>query len=156
MLYEVITIAIHPGWGFAAEDDTFPQKCAENGILFIGPTAEAMRLLGNKVEVRKLAQKCGVPVVPGSEGSVSVEEARKLAHEIGFPIMLKAEGGGGGRGIYEVYNDEQLETSFVKASALAQASFGNPRLFVEKLLTSVRHIEIQVIADKYGNVFCFA
>ncbi len=148
-------IAIHPGWGFAAEDDSFPKKCAENGILFIGPTAEAMRLLGNKVEVRNLAKKCGVPVVPGSEGSVSVEEARRLAHDIGFPIMLKAEGGGGGRGIYEVYNDEQLETSFVKASALAQASFGNPRLFVEKLLTSVRHIEIQVIADKYGNVFCF-
>ncbi|EPR30709.1 Carbamoyl-phosphate synthase L chain ATP-binding protein [Alkalidesulfovibrio alkalitolerans DSM 16529] len=148
-------IAIHPGWGFAAEDDSFPKKCADKGIIFIGPTAEAMRLLGNKVEVRNLAMRCGVPVVPGSEGSVTVEEARRLAHQIGFPIMLKAEGGGGGRGIYEVFNDEQLESSFVKASALAQASFGNPRLFVEKLLTSVRHIEIQVIADKHGNVFCF-
>ncbi|WP_029894864.1 pyruvate carboxylase [Desulfohalovibrio reitneri] len=148
-------IAIHPGWGFASEDDSFPQKCAEAGIIFIGPTARAMRLLGNKVQVRKLAVENDVPVVPGSEGAVTVSEARKLAHEIGFPIMLKAEGGGGGRGIYEVYNEDQLESAFSKASALAQASFGNPRLYVEKLLQSVRHIEIQVIADRHGNVFCF-
>ncbi|MFW5487036.1 MAG: pyruvate carboxylase [Desulfovibrio sp.] len=147
--------AIHPGWGFAAEDDTFPQKCADAGIIFIGPDAEAMRQLGNKVSVRQLAKKLDVPVVPGSEGSVSVDEARKLAREIGFPIMLKAEGGGGGRGIYEVYNEDEMESAFSKASALAQASFGNPRLYVEKLLRDIRHIEIQVIADKYGNVFAF-
>lgn len=148
-------VAIHPGWGFAAEDDTFPQKCDEAGIIFIGPTSEAMRKLGNKVEVRKLAQEIGVPVVPGSEGSVSIPEARRIAKEMGYPIMLKAEGGGGGRGISEIYTDEQLESAFNKASALALASFGNPRLYVEKLLTNIRHIEIQVIADKYGNVFAF-
>ena len=148
-------VAIHPGWGFGAEDDTFPAKCEEAGIIFIGPPQKPMQLLGNKVAVRKLAIEEGVPVVPGSEGAVSIPEAREMAKEIGFPIMLKAEGGGGGRGIYEVYKEEDLENAFSKASALAQASFGNPRLYVEKLLTSVRHIEIQVIADKYGNVFCF-
>ncbi|GAB6038841.1 pyruvate carboxylase [Fundidesulfovibrio butyratiphilus] len=144
--------AIHPGWGFASEDHTFPEKCAKAGLLFIGPTAEAMRLLGNKVEVRKLARQLDVPVVPGSGGSVSIPEAREVAREIGFPIMLKAEGGGGGRGIYVVHESRQLEEAFSKASALALASFGNPRLFVEKYLGSVRHIEVQVVADKHGNV----
>ncbi len=147
-------VAIHPGWGFGAEDDSFPAKCKEAGIIFIGPEQEPMRILGNKVAVRKLAIEQGVPVVPGSEGAVSIPEAREIAKEIGFPVMLKAEGGGGGRGIYEVYQEEDLENAFSKASALAQASFGNPRLYVEKLLTSVRHIEIQVISDQYGNVFC--
>ncbi|UTF51168.1 pyruvate carboxylase [Desulfomicrobium sp. ZS1] len=147
--------AIHPGWGFASEDDSFPLKCAAAGIIFIGPTSEAMRLLGNKVQVRILAQKLGIPVVPGSEGAVSVEEAKVVAAEIGLPVMLKAEGGGGGRGIYEVFSEDQLADAFIKASTLAQASFGNPRLYVERLLTSIRHIEIQVIADKYGNVFAF-
>lgn len=147
--------AIHPGWGFASEDDSFASKCAEAGIVFIGPTSEAMRLLGNKVQVRILAKRLGIPVVPGSEGAVTVEEAKGVAAEIGLPIMLKAEGGGGGRGIYEVCSEDQLDEAFFKASTLAQASFGNPRLFVERLLTSVRHIEIQVIADKYGNAFAF-
>ncbi|NEP77023.1 MAG: pyruvate carboxylase [Okeania sp. SIO3B3] len=148
-------VAIHPGWGFSAEDETFPKKCKDAGIVFIGPDAEPMRKLGNKVEVRKLAEELGVPVVPGSEGAVSIPEARKLAREMGFPIMLKAEGGGGGRGISAIYSEGQLESAFQKASALAQASFGNPRLYLEKLLVDIRHIEIQVIADKYGNAFAF-
>ena len=147
--------AIHPGWGFASEDESFPSKCADAGIIFIGPNQGPMRLLGNKVAVRKLAEEIGVPVVPGSPEAVSIPEARKIAKEIGFPIMLKAEGGGGGRGIYEIYSEAQLESAFSKASAMAQASFGNPRLFVEKFLADVRHIEIQVIADMYGNVFAF-
>ncbi|MFO7726726.1 MAG: pyruvate carboxylase [Desulfonatronovibrio sp.] len=148
-------LAIHPGWGFASEDFSFPTKCHEAGMVFIGPDPEAMETLGNKVAVRNLAKKIGVPVVPGSEGAVTVEEALDLAYEMGFPVMLKAEGGGGGRGIYEVFREEQLERAYVKASALAQASFGNAGLYVEKLLTSIRHIEIQVIADKHGNVFAF-
>jgi pyruvate carboxylase len=148
-------VAIHPGWGFASEDDAFPKRCAEEGIIFIGSSAEAMNLLGNKVQVRKIAKKIGVPVVPGSEGAVDVPLARQLAEEIGFPIMLKAEGGGGGRGIFLVQNQDELESAFIKASTMAQASFGNPRVYVEKYLASVRHIEIQVIADKYGNVFAF-
>ena len=148
-------IALHPGWGFASEDDAFPEICKEAGLVFIGSTSESMKLLGNKVQVRNLAQKLGIPVVPGSEGAVDVPAARKLAAEIGFPIMLKAEGGGGGRGIFEVHNDADLEDAFFKASTMAQASFGNPRVYVEKFLTNVRHIEVQVIADKYGNVFAF-
>ncbi len=148
-------IAIHPGWGFGSEDDSFPDKCEKEGILFIGPPSGPMRTLGNKVAVRKLAKELGVPVVPGSEEAVDIPEARKIAKEIGLPIMLKAEGGGGGRGIYEVYDESQLEDAFIKASVQAQAAFGNPSLYVEKLLTSIRHIEIQVIADQHGNVFAF-
>ncbi len=148
-------VAIHPGWGFGSEDESFPKKCEDNGILFIGPPREPMRILGNKVAVRKLAEELGVPVVPGSPEAVSLAEAKEIAKKIGFPVMLKAEGGGGGRGIYEVFKEEELESAFQKASALAKASFGNPRLYVERLLTSIRHIEIQVIADKYGNVFAF-
>ncbi|MEW6077341.1 MAG: pyruvate carboxylase [Thermodesulfobacteriota bacterium] len=147
--------AIHPGWGFASEDAGFPDKCRQAGILFIGPSSEGMELLGNKVRVRELARKLDIPVVPGSPGAVDVETARQVALEIGLPVMLKAEGGGGGRGIYAVHDLEQMENAFAKASALAHASFGNPRLFVEKLLTSVRHIEIQVIADCHGHVFAF-
>lgn len=148
-------VAIHPGWGFASEDDTFPAMCKEAGIVFIGSTAEAMRLLGNKVQVRQLAKKMNIPVVPGSDGAVDVPTAREVARQIGFPIMLKAEGGGGGRGIFAVHNEEELENAFFKASTMAQASFGNPSVYVEKFLTNVRHIEIQVISDKYGNVFAF-
>ncbi|MEG2139206.1 MAG: pyruvate carboxylase [Bilophila sp.] len=148
-------VAIHPGWGFASEDERFPQKCEEAGIIFIGSKADSMNLLGNKVQVRKLAKQLGIPVVPGSLGAVDIPEARKVVDEITLPIMLKAEGGGGGRGIFLVRDKSELEDAFFKASAMAQASFGNPRLYVEKYLESVRHIEIQVIADQYGNVFAF-
>jgi pyruvate carboxylase len=144
-------LAIHPGWGFASEDDSFPSKCREAGIKFIGPPSEAMRFLGNKVSVRNFAKRLDIPVVPGSETAVEQEDAESICDRIGYPVMLKAEGGGGGRGIYEVYGPRDLHESFGKASSLAQAEFGNPRLFVEKLLTSVRHIEIQVVADRHGN-----
>ncbi len=148
-------VAIHPGWGFASEDDAFPRKCKEAGIIFIGSSAEAMNLLGNKVQARKLAKELDIPVVPGSEGAVDIPEARRLIEEIGLPVMLKAEGGGGGRGIFAIHNESELEDAFMKASSMAEAAFCKPRLFVEKYLQSVRHIEIQVIADKYGNVFAF-
>jgi pyruvate carboxylase len=148
-------IAIHPGWGFASEDENFPRQCSEAGLTFIGSSAKAMKLLGNKVQLRKLARNMGIPVVPGSEGAVDIAEARALVEEIGLPLMLKAEGGGGGRGIFLVRDKAELEDAFFKASSMAQASFGNPRLFVEKYLESVRHIEIQIIADMYGNVFAF-
>ena len=148
-------IAIHPGWGFASEDERFPRKCEQAGITFIGAAEEPMKLLGNKVRVRELAKRLGIPVVPGSDGAVDVPAARRAAREIGLPIMLKAEGGGGGRGIFLVREPAELEDAFFKASTMAQASFGNPRLYVEKFLEHVRHIEIQVIADKHGNVFAF-
>ncbi len=148
-------IGIHPGWGFASEDDSFPRKCEESSITFIGSTCESMNLLGNKVQARNLAVKLGVPVVPGSDGAVDIDGARKIIRKIGLPVMLKAEGGGGGRGIFVIRSMQELEDAFVKASTMAEASFGNPRLFVERYLEHVRHIEIQVIADKYGNVFAF-
>ncbi|NOY69505.1 MAG: pyruvate carboxylase [Deltaproteobacteria bacterium] len=148
-------VAIHPGWGFGAEDETFPEKCEAAGIIFIGPPRDAMKMLGNKVAVRKLATTLNIPVVPGSDEAVTLVEAKKVAMAIGYPVMLKAEGGGGGRGIYEVYDEEELDIAFHKASVLAEASFGNPRLYVEKFLPSVRHIEIQIIADQYGNIFAF-
>ena len=148
-------IGIHPGWGFASEDDSFPRKCEESSITFIGSTCESMNLLGNKVQARNLAVKLGVPVVPGSDGAVDIEGARQVIRKIGLPVMLKAEGGGGGRGIFVIRSMQDLEDAFVKASTMAEASFGNPRLFVERYLEHVRHIEIQVIADRYGNVFAF-
>ncbi|MDR0549350.1 MAG: pyruvate carboxylase [Deltaproteobacteria bacterium] len=148
-------IAIHPGWGFASEDARFPKLCEEAGIIFIGSKAESMKLLGNKVEVRRLAQRLGIPVVPGSEGAVDVPQAKEFAKSLGLPIMLKAEGGGGGRGIIAVTDQKELAGSFSKASAMASASFHNPRLYVEKLLINVRHIEIQVIADQHGDVYAF-
>jgi pyruvate carboxylase len=145
-------IAIHPGWGFAAEDDSFPEKCKAAGIIFIGPDTAAMGQLGNKVKARTLAESMGIPTIPGSKGAVTVEQACETADAIGYPVMLKAEGGGGGRGISEVRNESELASAYEKASAMARAAFGNPRLYVEKLLTSIRHIEIQVAADRYGNV----
>ncbi len=148
-------VAIHPGWGFASEDSEFPRKCKEAGIIFIGSSSEAMNMLGNKVQARNLAKELNIPVVPGSDGAVDIPEARRLIKEMGLPVMLKAEGGGGGRGIFAIHNEEELEDAFLKASTMAEAAFGNPRLFVEKYLQSVRHIEIQVAADKYGNVFAF-
>ncbi|MBQ7585484.1 MAG: pyruvate carboxylase, partial [Desulfovibrionaceae bacterium] len=148
-------IGIHPGWGFASEDTNFPKRCKDAGITFIGASAEAMNLLGNKVQARNVARKLGIPVVPGSDGAVDVPTARRMIEEMGLPIMLKAEGGGGGRGIFAIHDEAELEDAFFKASSMAQASFGNPRLFVEKMLMDVRHIEIQVVADVYGNVFAF-
>ncbi|MDR1041620.1 MAG: pyruvate carboxylase [Deltaproteobacteria bacterium] len=148
-------IAIHPGWGFASEDARFPALCEKAGIVFIGSSAESMNLLGNKVEVRRIARDLGIPVVPGSEEAVDIPQAKLAAEELGLPVMLKAEGGGGGRGIIPVHDRHELEDAFQRASALAQASFRNPRLYVEKLLEGVRHIEIQVAADNRGNVLCF-
>ncbi|MDR1165808.1 MAG: pyruvate carboxylase [Deltaproteobacteria bacterium] len=147
--------AIHPGWGFASEDERFPRLCEEAGIIFIGSTAESMKLLGNKVEVRRIAHGLGIPVVPGSEGAVDIPLAREAIRALGLPVMLKAEGGGGGRGIIPIHDFQELEKAFLRASTQAQASFRNPRLYVEKLLENVRHIEIQVVADKLGNVFAF-
>ena len=110
---------------------------------------------GGSIHINKMEELLGIPVVPGSDGAVDIATARQLISEIGLPIMLKAEGGGGGRGIFAIHNEAELEDAFFKASTMAQASFGNPRLFVEKFLADVRHIEIQVIADMYGNVFAF-
>jgi len=144
--------ALHPGWGFAAEDNRFPTMCKEHGIIFIGPSETPMRKLGNKVQARNIARSLSIPVVQGSDGAVSLEEAKSVAQRIGFPVMIKSEGGGGGRGVIVVNSQEELERNFLKASNMAEASFGNPNLYIEQYLPLVRHIEIQVICDKLGNV----
>ena len=143
--------ALHPGWGFAAENNLFPSLCKENNIIFIGPSEAPMKRLGNKVIARSIAKSVSVPVIPGSDDAVTLEEAKQVANKIGYPVMIKSEGGGGGRGIVIIESPEQLQQHFEKASAMAEASFGNPNLYIEKFLTSVRHLEIQAVCDKFGN-----
>ncbi len=148
--------AIHPGYGFLAENIDFAKICRECGVKFIGPSVEAMQLLGDKVEARKLAQKADVPVVPGSEGEISDEtEGLKLAEEIGFPVIIKAAAGGGGRGMRAVHNDAGFAQAYAAARAEAQAAFGNPVVYLEKLIIEPRHVEVQVLADEHGKALHF-
>ncbi|OEU79871.1 MAG: pyruvate carboxylase [Desulfobacterales bacterium S5133MH4] len=143
--------ALHPGWGFAAENNNFPSICEKYDIIFIGPSEGPMKKLGNKVKARGIAKSLSIPVIEGSDGAVSLEEARKIADRIGFPVMIKSEGGGGGRGVVVVNSQEELERHFYIASNMAEASFGNPNLYIEQYLQFVRHLEIQVLCDKFGN-----
>ena len=148
--------AIHPGYGFLAENINFAQICEDCGITFIGPPVEAMRLLGDKVEARKLARKTKVPVVPGSEGAIEDDsEALQLANKIGYPVMVKAAAGGGGRGMRVVHNDISLRSAFSAARAEAEAAFGDGSVYLEKYIVEPRHVEVQVMADKAGNVLHF-
>jgi len=148
--------AIHPGYGFLAENINFAEICRDCGIIFVGPPVEAMRLLGDKVEARKLASKAGVPVVPGSEGAVSDEnEAVRLAAEIGYPVLIKAAAGGGGRGMRIAHNDISLRSAFTAAKTEAEAAFGDGSVYLEKYITEPRHVEVQVIADQAGNALHF-
>lgn len=148
--------AIHPGYGFLAENIEFAQICSECGIIFIGPPVEAMKRLGDKVEARKLAQKVEVSVVPGSEGPVNNEsEALKLANKMGYPVMIKAAAGGGGRGMRIVHNDISFRSALGAAQAEAKAAFGNGQIYLEKCIIEPRHVEVQVMADSYGNAVHF-
>ena len=148
--------AIHPGYGFLAENINFAQICADCGITFIGPPVEAMRLLGDKVAARKLAQQARVPVVPGSDGAIENEsEAVKLANKIGYPVMIKASAGGGGRGMRVVHNDMSLRAALSSASAEAEAAFGDGTVYLEKFIAEPRHVEVQIMADSFGNVVHF-
>ncbi|MBD3223257.1 MAG: acetyl-CoA carboxylase biotin carboxylase subunit [Caldithrix sp.] len=144
--------AIHPGYGFLAENDEFADMCNSSGIKFIGPSAQMIRSMGNKSEAKRLMQEAGVPVVPGSEGVVeSFEVGKKLVKDIGFPVMIKAVSGGGGRGMRIVRNMESFEMNYQMAKAEAQGAFGDPSLYIEKFIENPRHIEIQVMADQHGN-----
>jgi len=144
--------AIHPGYGFLAENPTFAQMCRDCRIEFIGPSAEAMRMLGNKVEARRLARRVKVPPVPGSPGPVANEdEAVAVAEKIGFPVMIKAAAGGGGRGMRPAHNEATLRTSFRNARAEAEAAFKDGSLYIEKLIERPRHVEVQILADQHGN-----
>ena len=148
--------AIHPGYGFLAENINFAQICEDCGITFIGPPVAAMRLLGDKVEARKLARKTKVPIVPGSEGAIDNEsEGLKLANKIGYPVMIKAAAGGGGRGMRVVHNDISLRSAFSAARAEAEAAFGDGSVYLEKYIVEPRHVEVQVIADNAGNSLHF-
>jgi acetyl-CoA carboxylase biotin carboxylase subunit len=148
--------AIHPGYGFLAENINFARICEDCGITFIGPTADAMQLLGDKVEARKLAQQAEVPVVPGSEGVIDKEkDALKLADKIGYPVLMKAVAGGGGRGMRIVNDEASFHTAFDAASAEAKAAFSNGSVYLEKFITKPRHVEVQVMADNEGNALHF-
>lgn len=145
--------AIHPGYGFLAENSHFADVCRSCNIEFIGPTKEAMDLLGNKNAARGLAKQAGVPTVPGSEGLVRDEnEAVTVAREIGFPVLIKASAGGGGRGMRIAANDLALKSAITQAKAEAEAAFGCGDLYIEKFVEHPRHVEVQIIADQHGNV----
>ncbi|MDP6466242.1 MAG: acetyl-CoA carboxylase biotin carboxylase subunit [Pirellulaceae bacterium] len=145
--------AIHPGYGFLAENSHFNEVCRSCKIDFIGPTPEAMDLLGDKNRARDIARKADVPVVPGSGGLLSDEaEALKVAHEIGFPVLIKATAGGGGKGMRVAANDLVLKTAIQQAQSEAQAAFGNDGVYLERYVERPRHVEVQVLADLHGNV----
>jgi acetyl-CoA carboxylase biotin carboxylase subunit len=145
--------AIHPGYGFLAEDDNFAEICEESNIVFIGPRSDAMRKVGNKVEARHIAQENKVPVIPGSEGTVDDEEgALALAHQLGYPVMIKAAAGGGGRGMRIAHNDISLKNMVALARSEAGAAFKNSSVYIEKGLERVRHVEVQILADQHGNI----
>lgn len=153
-LLEAEADAVWVGWGFVAEDPAFAELCARLGITFIGPSADAMRLLGDKVEAKILAEKVGVPVAPWSGGPVdSRADARRHAQAIGYPLIIKARSGGGGRGIRKVYAEDELELALERTQGEAERSFGDPVVFIERLVTDARHVEVQVIADRHGNVW---
>ena len=148
--------AIHPGYGFFAENAHFAEICRECGITFIGPSPESMKLLGDKVEARKLAKASRVPVVPGSDGEIKDEDqAIKIANKIGYPVIIKAAAGGGGRGMRVAHNDISLHGAFAAARAEAEAAFKNGTLYIEKYIIEPRHVEVQIMADKSGNTLHF-
>lgn len=145
--------AIHPGFGFLSENSGFVRLCDKCGIKWIGPTAKAMDAMGDKANAKKTMIEANVPVVPGSEGIItSIEEAKKISAEIGYPVMVKASAGGGGRGIRNVENEDELEEKIIAAKQEAKQFFGNDDVYIEKFIVDPRHIEIQLLADEHGNV----
>ena len=145
--------AIHPGYGFLAESAAFAEICRDHGLTFVGPSPEAILAMGDKSTAKRTMQKVGVPTIPGSEGLLeSAEAAAALAQSMGFPVMIKATAGGGGRGMRLVPSADQLEALFKAAQGEAEAAFGNPGLYMEKFIDRPRHVEVQVLADRFGNV----
>ncbi len=150
---ELAVDAIHPGYGFLSENAGFAQKCEENGIIFIGPTPEAIHAMGDKLEAKRAVKAFNVPMIPGTEGSVTdVQEAKRLAEEIGLPVLIKASAGGGGKGMRIVENINDFEEQMNRAVSEATSAFGDGSVFVEKYATQPRHIEIQILADTHGNI----
>ncbi len=146
-------VAIHPGYGFLAENANFAQICSECDIKFIGPPPQVISDMGDKVQAKQTMQRAGVPVVPGSGGGVEdLEAARKIVNDIGYPVMLKAAAGGGGKGMRLARTGEELEKGFRQARQEAQAAFNNPEIYIEKFVDRPRHVEIQILADEHGNI----
>ena len=144
--------AIHPGFGFLSENSEFARLCQQSGITFIGPSPDVIDTMGNKSAARHLMQKHGIPVVPGSQGSLdTAQQAKQLADKIGYPVLLKAAAGGGGRGMRRVFSPEELVQNFDAARTEAIACFGNGEMYLEKLVLNPRHIEFQILADEHGN-----
>ncbi|HEY0221462.1 acetyl-CoA carboxylase biotin carboxylase subunit [Lactovum miscens] len=145
--------AIHPGFGFLSENSKFARLCEEMNIKFIGPSAEVMDMMGDKINARAEMIKAGVPVTPGSEGEVfTSKEALEIANKIGYPVMLKASAGGGGKGIRKVSSANELVAAFESATAEATAAFGNGAMFIERMISPTRHIEVQILGDSYGHI----
>lgn len=145
--------AIHPGYGFLAENPALPEACVKAGITFIGPSQHSMSLLGNKTEARKVMEKAGIPIIPGvMEPLETAADSLAAARDIGYPVLLKATGGGGGKGVRVVESEDKLESAYERARAEAQSAFGNPDVFLEKYLVDPRHVEMQILADNQGNV----
>ncbi len=145
--------AIHPGYGFLAENADFSEICSESGIKFIGPSPDMINAMGDKSFAKETMKKNGVPVIPGSDGVITdIKEAIKISHEIGFPVIIKASAGGGGKGMRIVWEESEFEKAFQTAQHEAESAFGNPAVYLEKFLENPRHIEIQVMGDMHGNV----
>jgi acetyl-CoA carboxylase biotin carboxylase subunit len=144
--------AVHPGWGFLAENAAFAEACEDNGLVFVGPRPETIETMGDKVAAKAAVAAAGLPLVPGSNGAAKLDDAKKLAADIGFPVLLKAAAGGGGRGMRLVEDPAELEGAFRTASSEAQAAFSDGSLYVEKALVGARHVEIQVLGDGEGGV----
>ncbi|MEB3235026.1 MAG: acetyl-CoA carboxylase biotin carboxylase subunit [Cyanobacteriota bacterium] len=145
--------AIHPGYGFLAENDRFAEICQDHGLIFVGPSPESIRSMGDKSTAKATMQQVGVPTIPGSEGLLADhQQAAVLAERMGYPVMIKATAGGGGRGMRLVPAADQLEGLFKAAQGEAEAAFGNPGLYMEKFVDRPRHVEVQVLADRHGNV----
>ena len=144
--------ALHPGYGFLAERAALAQACQDHQITFVGPSAENIAMMGDKLEARKIARSADIPLVPGSDQARNPHEAARLAKDIGFPLLLKASAGGGGRGIKLVWNAHEIEDTFRMAAAEARAAFGNDTLYMERYVGNARHIEVQILGDQHGNV----
>ena len=145
--------SIHPGFGFLSENSQFAKICEESNIKFIGPSSKVIELLGNKSNSKKLMQKAGIPVIPGSDGSVKgLKDAILVAEEIGYPVMLKAAAGGGGKGIRVANNSSELETNYNIVKQEAKISFNDDEVYIEKFIKNPRHVEIQILADEHGNI----
>ena len=145
--------AIHPGYGFLSENAAFAQECVDEGIAYVGPASSVIATMGNKAAAREMMKRAGVPVVPGSDGSVAdAREGARIAEKIGYPVLIKAAAGGGGRGMRRVYDPDRFEELFEEARAESRACFNDDEMYLEKLIVDPHHIEFQILADAYGNI----